>query len=222
MAFIEQQSPLLGRALSALAALHRELVQMQESPEFHSLTRCAFFDEEVDAINAHRGVAVRLQVGEGATLDDLSSQLRSANPADSDAKLRVALAVYSYMEGDFGKARSLLPTADEAAAVNGYSRELLGELKVLAGRSVDDATVKREDIKRRIDHDITVLLHPVRVAMCRELLDKISRKTFDLTLTAVILHDRLQTIERIVTDLAAAEKGESLQHNDAFVSEDDR
>jgi hypothetical protein len=151
-------------------------------------------------------LAARFQTGKELTLDDLSSQLRSADEGDSAAKLRVAMAVYAHLEGDARRGRALLRTTERRLAVSRYSRELLGELAELASRSGDDAIAKRDEIKRRIDRDITILLHPLRVESCRNLDDDISRKTFDMTLIAIILHDRLEAIEAILQHLAAARK----------------
>jgi hypothetical protein len=208
MTLIERTSQRLGPALSALAALRRDVLRVQESPHANRLEKRGFFDDQVDAINEHHGLAARFQAIEDSSLADHSSRLRLIDQADAEPRLRIALAVYAYAEGDFRRARSVLPAAAQTPPASAYSRALLGQLKALAACSGDDVIVQRDQIKRQIDRDIAVLLHPLRVELCRELADDIKWTTFDLTLITTLLHDRLHVIEAILKDFSMKEEGE--------------
>jgi hypothetical protein len=205
--FIEEESRALAKSLGALPKLRREVVSMLQAPEMKTLNGHGEFDEDVAAINQCGSFAADFLAKKGAMLPaDLLRQIRSIDArcgGDTEARLRVGLAVGAYLEGDYRRARTLLPTEKDGQPDSGYSRDLLGQLTELAGLSPANAVDKRAAIRRQIDLDVTILLHPVRVGMCCELQDDLEREAFDLTLMAIVMHDRLQVIHAILRDLAA-------------------
>jgi len=194
---IEGELGSLRKALKELGKLADELEQ-QKSPE---LTKCGHFDDEVAAINA-----LHFPATPGAAISDaLLREIRSTGDADAESRLRVALAIHAYLDGEFSAARSLLPTGPQEPAVRGYARGLFPQITKLAGQGKSGAAgaaTKRNETRGQIATDISALLQPIRKSKCNKLAEKVARKQFDLTLTGLLVQDRIQVIDMILQDLA--------------------